>query len=164
MRPQLQPLPELPTGQAVWRGAVTALVVALPAGILNQLLVSSGDLTGGSPFAILFWILILFGGAAGGWAVIRLAPRAPLSAAAAAAGIAYVVVQSIGIVRRVIAGESISWLAYPMLFLLMATCGMLGGMFAGRTERRYGAGGDDGGSEPRGDLDDADDSDQGGPG
>jgi hypothetical protein len=144
VQPNLNPLPELSPGQAFWRGTVTALTVALPAGIFNQVLVSSGDVAGGSPWAIFFWILILFGGAAGGWAVIRLAPTASLAHAAGAAALAYVVVQSIGVVRRLVAGDSISWLAFPFLALLMATCGMLGGMFAGRTVRRYGAADDTG--------------------
>lgn len=139
MQPDLRPLPEMTPSEAFWRGTVTALVVALPAGIFNQLLVSSGDVGGGSPWAIFFWILILFGGAAGGWAVIRLAPSASRAHAAGAAALAYVVVQSLGVVRRLVAGEDISWLAFPFLALLMATCGMLGGMFAGRTVRRYGA-------------------------
>ena len=140
VRPQMQQLPELTPPQAYWRGTVTGLVVALPAGIFNQVLVSSGDVAGGSPWAILFWLLILFGAAAGGWAVIRLSPRAHLAWAAGAACTAYVVVQAIGVVRRLATGDSISWLAYPFLALLMATCGMLGGMFAARSVRRYGSG------------------------
>lgn len=143
MQPHLQPLPELTPAQAFWRGTVTALVVAFPAGVFNQFLVSTGDVEGGSPWAIFFWILILFGGAAGGWTVIRLSPSAALSYAAGAAALAYAVVQAVGILRRLAIDEPISWLAFPFLGLLMATCGMLGGMFAGRTVRRYGAPDDD---------------------
>jgi len=145
VEPNLNPLPELTPGQALWRGTVTALVVALPAGVFNQFLVSSGDVAGGSPWAVFFWVLIMFGGAAGGWAVIRLAPSASLAHAAGAAALAYVVVQSMGIVRRLVTGDSISWVAFPFLAVLMAVCGMLGGMFAGRTVRRYGADEDTGG-------------------
>jgi hypothetical protein len=149
VQPNLHDVPALNPQQAWIRGTVTALVVALPAGILNQLLVSNGDVTGGSPWAVLFWILIVLGAAAGGWAVIRLSPRAHLGWAAGAGAGAYVVVQAIGVVRRLIAGDTISWLAYPFLLLLMAVCGMLGGMFAARTVRRYGAdeGSDDGGPD-----------------
>jgi hypothetical protein len=131
MQPNLQPLPRLTPKQALWRGTVTALVVALPAGVLNQLLVDDGATFG----ALVLWLLILLGAAAGGWAVIRLAPDAPLSYAAGAGGFAYVIVQSIGVVRRLIAGDEISWLAFPFLAVLMATCGMLGGMFSRRTTR-----------------------------
>lgn len=125
-------LPELTPLQGLWRGAVTALVVALPAGILNQLLVDSGDVEKTSPVTYLFVLLILFGGAAGGWAVIRLAPTARLAYAAGAAALAYVLVQGIGVLIRLVSGDTISWLSYPFLALLMATCGMLGGMFARR--------------------------------
>jgi hypothetical protein len=137
VRPSLQPLPELTPGQAFWRGTVTALVVALPAGVMNQVLVDSGEVSAGSPVAILFWLLILLGGAAGGWTVVRLAPTATLAHASGAAALAYGIVQSLGVVRRLVTGDPISWLAFPFLALLMATCGMLGAMFARRTVRRY---------------------------
>ncbi len=130
--PAPRALPELSPPQALWRGTVTALTLVLPAGIINQLLVNNDTIGAASPFAILFWVLIMLGGAAGGWAVLRLSPQARLSYAAGAGALAYVIVQSIGVVRRLIIGEAISWIAYPMLGALMATCGMLGGMFARR--------------------------------
>ena len=138
MQPQIRALPEMSPPQAYWRGTITALVVALPAGIMNQALVSGGDIEAGSPWAILFWILIMFGAAGGGWAVRRLSPQSHLAWAAGAAATAYAIVQAIGVVRRLIIGESISWLAYPFLALLMATCGVLGAIYAGRMTRRYG--------------------------
>ena len=61
MQPQIRNLPEMTPPQAYWRGTITALVVALPAGIMNQALVSGGDIEAGSPWAILFWVLIMFG-------------------------------------------------------------------------------------------------------
>jgi hypothetical protein len=128
-RPQLPEFPPLP---AMLRGTVTALVVVLPAGVLNQLLINAGDIEPDSPVTFLFWALILFGGAAGGWATIRLSPAAPLSYAAGAAALSYVIVQAIGVVRRLLGGDDISWIAYPFLALFMATCGMLGGIFARR--------------------------------
>lgn len=115
--------------QALWRGVVTALVVALPVAVFNQILVAGGDVDGDSPAVLLFWLLILFGAAAGGWGVIRLCPTAGLPWAAGSGAIAYVVVQTIGVVARTIRGEDISWIAYPLLLLLMATAAMLGGMF-----------------------------------
>ena len=130
-------------GQAVWRGAVTALVLALPVAVFNQLLVAAGDIEGDSPAVLLFWVLILFGAAAGGWGVLRLCPQAALSHAAAAGALAYVIVQSIGIVSRTLRGEELSWIAFPLLLLLMATAAMLGGMFGRRWNR------DDYGSDSR---------------
>ncbi|MBS1838252.1 MAG: hypothetical protein JST64_11230 [Actinobacteria bacterium] len=142
MRPDLHDVPELSAPQAFWRGVVTTLVVALPVAILNQLLVSGDDVDKGSPVVILLWILIMFGAAAGGWAVRRLCPAAHLVWSAGAAAAAYAVVQSIGVVRRLIWGGRISWVGYPFLALLMACCGVLGAVYAGRITRRYG--GDDG--------------------
>ena len=78
----------------------------------------------------------------GGYAVRRLCPDARLQDAAAAGALAYVIVQSIGVVRRLLAGEPISWLAYPFLALLMASVAMLGGVYASRITRRYGASAD----------------------
>ena len=129
-------LPEMSPIQALWRGAVSALVVVLPVGVLNQYLVSSGELSGVSPVAILFWLLILLGGASGGWAVIRLSPQAPLPYAAGASAIAYLIVQSIGVILRLIGNKPIGWLGYPLLALFMATCGTLGGLYARRWLRQ----------------------------
>lgn len=128
-------VPTLSPAQATWRGAVTALVVALPVAVFNQLLVSAGDIEGDSPVVLAFWVLILFGAAAGGWGVLRLCPQAALAHAATAGAIAYVVVQAIGIVSRTIRGESLSWAAFPLLALMMATAAMLGGMFGRRWNR-----------------------------
>lgn len=129
----------MPVPAAVRQGVLTALVLALPAGLLNQFVV---DRSGGrTPVVLLLWLVILFGGAAGGFAVLRLAPAARLSHAATAAAVAYVVVQTIGVVRRLFVGAPISWLAFPLLATLMATCGMLGGAFERRWERNGGAGG-----------------------
>jgi hypothetical protein len=123
-------LPELPPGRSMLQGALSAVVVVLPAGVLNQLVV--GGETGTPPIAFVLWAVILVGGAAGGWATIRLSPTAPLPYAAGAAALAYGAVQAIGVVRRLLVGGDISWLAYPFLALLMATCGTLGGLFARR--------------------------------
>ncbi|MCZ7629261.1 MAG: hypothetical protein M5U19_09425 [Microthrixaceae bacterium] len=125
-------VPSLSPAQAVWRGAVTALVVALPVAVFNQLLVSNGDIDGDSPVVLLFWLLIFFGAAAGGWAVLRLCPTAALAHAAGVGAIAYLVVQAIGVVTRTIRDEPLSWAAFPLLALMMATAAMLGGMFARR--------------------------------
>ena len=140
MQPQMRALPEMTPPQAYWRGTITALVVALPVGVLSQVLVSGGDVDEGSPWVLLFWVLIMFGAAAGGWAVRRLSPSASLAWAAGAAATAYAVVQAIGVVRRLANGDDISWIAYPFLALLMATCGLLGALYAGRMARRYGDG------------------------
>jgi hypothetical protein len=138
-------LPDLEPLQAVWRGAVTALVVVLPVAVFNNVLVADGE-DASSPLVLLLFGLILLGGASGGWAVIRLSSRAGLPHAAAAAAGAYVVAQGLGVVLRLVRGDDINWLGYPLAALLMATCGMLGGMFARRWQSPPGAAGSDGGS------------------
>ena len=127
-----QELPELPPLQAMVRGVVTALVIVAPAAVLNNVLIEGGDIDETSPATFLFWALILLGGAAGGWATIRLSPAASLPYPAGAAALSYLLVQAVGVVLRLIDGDPISWVAYPFLALFMATCGMLGGMFARR--------------------------------
>lgn len=134
-------LPQMAPVQALWRGTITALVVVLPLGVLNQYLVSSSEPSGASPVTILFGVLILLGGASGGWAVIRLSPQAPLPYAAAASALAYLIVQSIGVIIRLLGNEPIGWLGYPLLALMMATCGTLGGMYARRWLRENGPAG-----------------------
>ncbi|MFM7063173.1 MAG: hypothetical protein ACKO04_06745 [Actinomycetes bacterium] len=118
---------------AVRQGVLTALVLALPAALLNVLVVDQQGTS--SPWKFALWFVILFGGAAGGFAVLRLSQTAGFVHAASAAFWAYVVVQGVGVVRRLFAGEPISWLAFPFLAMLMATCGMLGGAVARRWER-----------------------------
>jgi hypothetical protein len=131
-------LPELSPPQALWRGAVTALVVVLPLAVLNNVVVAGGE-PASSPLVLALFGLTLLGGAAGGWATIRLSPAAGLPYAAGAAALAYVVAQGVGVVLRLLRGDDLKLAGYPFLALLMATCGMLGGMFA----RRWQAGGDE---------------------
>jgi hypothetical protein len=139
-------MPDLAPLQATWRGTITALVVVLPVAVLNNVVVSGGE-DPGSPLVLLLFALILLGGAAGGWAVIRLSSTARLPHAAGAAALAYVIAQSLGVVLRLLRGDDLSWVGYPFLALLMATCGMLGGMFARRWQQQNGPGaGSDGGS------------------
>ncbi len=132
-------LPDLSPSQALWRGAVTALVVVLPLAVINNVVVADGQ-EPGSPLVLLLFGLILLGGAAGGWAVVRLSPSARLVHAASASALAYVIAQGLGVVLRLARGDELSWVGYPFLALLMATCGMLGGMFARRWQQQNGPG------------------------
>ena len=118
---------------AVRQGILTALVLALPAALLNVLVVDQEGRS--SPWKFALWFVILFGAAAGGFAVLRLSRTATLVHAASAGFWTYVLVQGIGVVRRLFAGQPISWLAFPFLALLMATCGMLGGALVRRWEQ-----------------------------
>lgn len=132
-------LPDLTPGQALWRGTVTALVVVLPVAVINNIVIGDGE-DPSSPLVLLLFALILLGGAAGGWAVVRLSSTARLTHAAGAAAAAYVIAQGLGVVLRLVRGDQLSWVGYPFLALLMATCGMLGGMFARRWQLQNGPG------------------------
>lgn len=132
LTPVNRQLPQMTPIQAFWRGVTSTLILVVPAALLNQWLVAGNSGGSRTPLAMIFWVVILLGAGAGGWTTIRLAEAAPLSYAAGAAALAYGIVQGFGIVRRLVAGDQISWLAFPFLLLLMATCGMLGGMLARR--------------------------------
>lgn len=134
-------LADLPPLAGLWRGAVTALVVILPVAVFNNIVVADGE-DATSPLVLLLFALLMLGAASGGWAVLRLSPRAGLPHAAGAAALAYVVAQSLGIVLRLARGDELNWAGYPFSALLLATCGMLGGMFA----RRWQGGDTSGGS------------------
>lgn len=124
---------------ALWRGMLTALFLFVPAALLNLAVSSDAD-AGPSPLVTaVFYVVILLGAGAGGWATIRLSPDAHLWYASASPTLAYLVVQGFGIVRRLLASEQIRWGAYVFHFLLVATCGMLGGMFARRLTSETGS-------------------------
>ena len=86
---------------------------------------------------MLFVAVFLFLAAACGYAAARLASDQLLQHGAAAAAIAYAIVQGIGIIRHLIVGREVltQLLSYVFLALLMATCGMLGAMLERRTRR-----------------------------
>lgn len=135
MIPTPRELPQMSPSAALVRGMFTALVLFVPAAVLNLVATRSTD--GGAPVvAAIFYLAILLGAGAGGWATIRLSNDAPLWAASAAPSAAYLIVQGVGVLRRLVSGDELRWGAYLFLVLLVATCGMLGGMFARRLVTR----------------------------
>lgn len=122
--------------RAVMPGAMVTLVIALPAGIVNQVLVDRGAIEEGSPLALVFFAIIVLAGVVGGFVSGRRAPDSPLLHGAMASASAYVIVQGIGVIRRLIAGDSLSWLSYLYLAVLMATCGMVGALVANHRNRQ----------------------------
>lgn len=133
-----------PTAACI-RGLATALFLFVPAAVLNLIVTGGGDGTASPFIASIFYVFILLGAGAGGWATIRLSTDAPLWYASAAPLGAYVIVQGFGVIRRLIGSGDLRWGAYIFQALLIATCGMLGGMFARRlVTRSMGNGSDDG--------------------
>lgn len=113
--------------RAVVAGGLTAGMVALPAALLGRLAVGDGD-TGN--FVFPFVVAVLAGFAAGGWVAARRAPERPLTNAGVAAVAAFAVIQGVGIVRRLAAGDPVSVPSIALAGVLAYAAGLLGGLAA----------------------------------
>jgi putative membrane protein (TIGR04086 family) len=113
--------------EAIWRAGLSMAFLLLPIGIVMEALELS------DAAALPFFLVIMVIAAVGGFGAAKLAPERPLPNGAAAAAFGYAIVQGIGVVRHLIAGEDSSFVTYAFLALLMATCGMLGAMLERRT-------------------------------
>jgi len=112
---------------AIWRAAVSVSVFLLPIGILQRVLVDNDTIEAGSAASFAFFAVILVLGAIAGFGAAKLARERPIPNGAAAAALAYLIVQGAGLVRRLVSGGSLpSPFSVVYLALLMATCGMLG--------------------------------------
>ena len=115
--------------RAVLIGALVAAAVVLPAAFLNAAVApDEGD--DASAAVYLAYLLILGGFFVGGFVAGRLQPNTPLVHGAVAAALAYLVLQGAFVVRRVVAGESVAVFGIVFLTLLVASCGMGGGLLA----------------------------------
>jgi len=109
-------------------GAAVTLALAVPPAVIGTLL-SDDDLAGSNWVPVLFfWIVLAF--LAGGYVAARRQPHAPQAHGGVAALLAYAVVQGVGVVRHLLADESISWLAIVFSALLATSVGTVGGMIA----------------------------------
>ena len=116
--------------RAVALGAVVAIAVALPAALVAQVVVDDAD----NPLSFVFFALVLFGFAAGGYAAARHAPDAPFSNGALAALAAFVVIQGFGAIRRAIIDDPVSVASVMFTALLAYAAGLLGALVAARRE------------------------------
>ena len=110
----------------VVRGAAYALFWLVPAALLNLLASESES----KPLIFLTFCLILLGFAFGGFAVARFELTNPLQHAAAAATLAYAVVQAVGIVVAIVRDRDINPVGIVFTALLAACTGMLGAILA----------------------------------
>jgi hypothetical protein len=106
----------------VVRAAGYALCWLVPAAILN-LLASS---TENRVLMFLTFCLILLGFAFGGFAVARLRLTNPLQHAAAAALLAFLVIQAVGVLVAIVRSSDINPIGIVFTALLAACTGMLG--------------------------------------
>jgi hypothetical protein len=132
---------------AIWKPAVSISVFLLPIGIIQQVLVDDHKIGKSSAAALLFFAAILFLAAVCGFGSARLVDHDLAQHGAASAGLAYVIVQGVGVIRHLIIDKPLqSPISFVYLALLTSTCGMLGAMLE-RRQRRLSALRDDAGSD-----------------
>ncbi|MBK9181160.1 MAG: hypothetical protein IPM45_16665 [Acidimicrobiales bacterium] len=118
--------------RAVASGAALAAVIAVPAALIGQAVDDSGER--GSFVAPL---VILLGLAAGAAVAAGLQHRGtPLTHGILAAATVFVVVQGIGVIRRLVAGDEISWARVFSSAVLSVVAGTVGGLIGGRVGPR----------------------------
>lgn len=113
--------------RALIAGTLTALAVIVPVTLLGEI-VGAGDEETNLVFAFLAPVLIGFG--AGAYVAARRAVAGPLTNGALAAVAAFVVVQGVGLVRRLATGEPISLTSIAFAALLAYSCGLVGAVIA----------------------------------
>ncbi len=124
--------------RAVASGFFVAVVIALPVGIVAQILADRDTERGPAQGALFLAVLVAF--TLGGWVAAKPSRDTPQFHGAVAAFAAFVAIQAIGIVRRVLSGDDINLGSVVFNGLLAASCGLLGGLIARRGHERSGAG------------------------
>jgi len=126
---------ELVDARAIAVGAALALAICVPAALLAQVLDETGSVDDDSSWLLVLFGVILVGMGAGGHAAAVRRLDAPLTNGALAALAAYLLVQTIGAVRLLAAGDDVTWVAIPFFALLSASAGMAGGLVADHRAR-----------------------------
>ncbi len=107
--------------------ALSGLVILVPVTLLSLLIIDDDS----SAYAKLgFFGLTMFGFAAAGYGAGKLAPLAPMAHGALGAGGTWAIIQAFGVVRRLISGEDINLIGYPLQAMIAAGCGVFGAVFA----------------------------------
>lgn len=114
--------------------ATTGLLLVIPAAVVADLALGNAD--GESAWAMVFFLVTLLGFVVAGFAAGRLRTDTPMAHGATAAAVTWAVVQLFGTVRRLIAGEPVSWLAIAFAAMLAVSAGLVGGAFADWFRRR----------------------------
>lgn len=120
----------------VVRTAATAgLLLLVPAAIGAALLV---DESNRGLWSFLFFAVTMLGFVIAGFGAGRLRTDTPMVHGLAAAWAAWAVIQAFGVIRRLAAGEEITWLALPLTALIAAAAGVAGAIFADWSRRNIG--------------------------
>jgi hypothetical protein len=121
-----------PSTRLVGLGAAWSLAVAFPATLVAQIADAAHTGDGHSPLLAPCALVVLVGMGVGGAVVgVRGAAARQPSASlrrlgALAALVAVVVVLALGLVRTLVAGQSVSWVSVPALLVLSAALGAMG--------------------------------------
>lgn len=127
---------ELVDPRAVAVGAGVALAICVPAAILAQVLDQAGTVDDDPSWLVVLFVVIVLGMGVGGHVAGLRQLDAPLSNGAVAALAAYLLVQTIGAIRLLASGDTVTWAAIPFFALLASAAGMTGGFVAERRTRR----------------------------
>lgn len=140
-------MPDSLNRSAVLAGAVACLVLAVPAAIVTAVLGDDDGGTDQSNWVLVAFLVIVVAYLLGGAVAGRRAPTVPFINGAAATFLAFAGVQVVGVVRRIIADETISIGALVFNALLAPSIGVVGAWFGARRAAPTLA---DGGGEPAG--------------
>ena len=110
---------------AVRTGALVAISLCLPVALAAQLIVDDSD-NSQPPIVYLLYIAVLVGFATGGFAAAKRTTESPYASGAVAALVAFVAIQAVGIVARLIDGDPIRVVLIVTNALLAYGCGLLG--------------------------------------
>lgn len=118
--------------RAVMSGASWALVIAVPAGMVQRVV---GDGAGVAP--VLFAVILAAAGL-GGYMAARPQPARGLTAGGFAAGLAYGIIAMVNVGAAIVRGQTRSPLGYVAGFLLFTSVGIVGGYVAFRRSLQAG--------------------------
>ncbi|MDW3218554.1 MAG: hypothetical protein R8F63_08045 [Acidimicrobiales bacterium] len=121
---------------AVLVGAAWCLAIAVPAAIVTAVLADDDAGTNQSNWVLVALLAIVVAYLLGGAQAGRRVPDVAFLNGAAATLLAFAVVQTIGIVRRLIADEGISWSGLVFNALLAPSIGIVGAWFGARRALR----------------------------
>ena len=121
-----------------WRvirlAVLVGLAVVIPAALIAQVLGDEHDERDG--WVVVFFVLTVLGFVLAGFVAGRLRSDTPMSHGATAAALTWAAVQVFGTTRRLLIGESVSWLALVFAGMMAVTAGVAGGAFADWFRRR----------------------------
>lgn len=119
--------------QAVRAGALVAIAICLPTALVSQAIVDE-DADSQPAIVYVLYVLVLLGFVVGGWVAAKRTTESPYTSGAVAALAAFVAIQALGVVARLIDGDDIRITLIVTNGLLAYGAGLLGGGFVARRQ------------------------------